>query len=46
MGAFAVMRYTEPRYTKDIDLWAEASPENAKRDSLAVTKFSMGTARM
>jgi hypothetical protein len=39
IGAFAVMRYTEPRYTKDIDLWAEASPENAKRVFRALTDF-------
>jgi len=23
------MKYTEPRYTKDLDVWVEASPENA-----------------
>jgi hypothetical protein len=39
IGAFAVMRYTEPRYTKDIDLWVEASPENAKRVFRALADF-------
>jgi hypothetical protein len=39
IGAYAVMRYTEPRYTKDIDLWVEASPENAKRVFRALTDF-------
>lgn len=31
------MKYTEPRYTKDLDIWTEPSPENAKRvfDALA-----------
>ncbi len=31
VGAYAVMKYTEPRYTKDLDIWVEASPENASR---------------
>ena len=25
VGGHAVMLYTEPRYTKDLDLWVEAS---------------------
>ena len=28
IGGHAVMHYTEPRYTKDLDVWVEASPEN------------------
>jgi hypothetical protein len=31
VGGHAVMLYTEPRYTKDLDLWVEASQENAVR---------------
>jgi len=31
VGGYAVMKYTEPFYTKDIDVWVEATPENAKR---------------
>ncbi len=31
IGGYAVIRYTEPRYTKDLDLWVEASTVNAKR---------------
>ena len=31
VGAFAVMKYSEPRYTKDLDIWVEASEENAVR---------------
>lgn len=30
VGGHAVMLYTEPRYTKDLDVWIEASQENAK----------------
>lgn len=28
VGGYAVMHYTEPRYTKDIDLWVEATAKN------------------
>lgn len=31
VGAYAVMKYSEPRYTKDLDIWVEASEENAKK---------------
>lgn len=29
IGGYAVIEYTEPRYTKDLDVWVRASPENA-----------------
>ena len=29
VGGHAVMFYSEPRYTKDLDIWIEACPENA-----------------
>ena len=31
VSGYAVMVYTEPRYTKDLDLWIDASAENADR---------------
>lgn len=31
VGGFAVMVYSEPRYTKDLDVWVEASMENAAK---------------
>lgn len=31
VGGHAVMLYTEPRYTKDLDVWIDASAENAER---------------
>lgn len=31
VGGHAVMLYTEPRYTEDLDVWIEASEENAAR---------------
>jgi len=29
VGGFAVMKYGEPRYTKDLDVWVNNSPENS-----------------
>ena len=29
IGGYAVVRYTEPRYTKDLDIWISVDPENA-----------------
>lgn len=39
VGAFAVMKYSEPRYTKDLDIWVEASEENATRVYAALGDF-------
>ncbi len=30
IGGYAVIRYTEPRYTKDLDLWISADAQNAR----------------
>jgi hypothetical protein len=30
VGGYALMKYTEPRYTKDLDIWVEATPRNAR----------------
>jgi len=30
IGGHAVMKYTEPRYTKDLDIWVKADDENAE----------------
>ena len=30
MGGYAVMVHTEPRYTKDLDIWIEPELENAR----------------
>ena len=38
-GAHAVMYHTEPRFTKDLDLWVEPIPENAKRVWAALVEF-------
>jgi hypothetical protein len=33
------MKYSEPRFTKDLDIWIEASPENAKHVFQALKSF-------
>jgi len=39
VGAYAVVFYAEPRFTKDLDIWVEPSEQNAKRLYKALTKF-------
>jgi len=39
VGAYAVTFYSEPRYTKDLDIWVEPSAENAEKIWTALTKF-------
>lgn len=39
IGGYAVIRFTEPRYTKDLDILIEASTANAKRVLKALTEF-------
>ena len=39
VGGFAVMKYGEPRYTKDLDVWIHNSPHNSARVVEALKKF-------
>jgi hypothetical protein len=39
VGAHAVMHYTAPRYTKDLDIWVDPTPENAPRVMTALEAF-------
>jgi hypothetical protein len=39
VGGYAVMRYTEPRFTKDLDVWVGHSRDNAKRVFTALARF-------
>jgi len=39
VGGYAIMKYTEPRFTKDLDIWVERSPDNAVRVFGALKKF-------
>ncbi|MFH1037345.1 MAG: hypothetical protein V1789_01570 [PVC group bacterium] len=39
VGAYAVIYYTTPRYTKDVDVWVRPTPENAHNVWLALEEF-------
>jgi len=39
VGGYAVMKYSEPRFTKDIDVFIATDRENAKRVYLALKEF-------
>jgi hypothetical protein len=39
VGGFAVMKYGEPRYTKDLDVWVHNSAQNSVRVVGALKKF-------
>ncbi len=39
VGAHAVMFYTTPRYTKDLDVWVRPEPDNAERVYRALRAF-------
>ena len=40
VGGYAVVEYTEPRYTKDLDVWVQANSTNAARVYRALKEFS------
>ena len=40
VGGYAVRKYTEPRFTKDLDLWVSSSPRNSA--SLSTRSRSLG----
>jgi hypothetical protein len=39
VGGFAVMKYGEPRYTKDLDVWVRNSAQNSARLVEALARF-------
>jgi len=39
IGAYAVIYYTEPRYTKDLDIWVSPDKDNSKRVYDALKDF-------
>ena len=39
VGGYAVMMYSEPRFTKDLDLWISVDPENARAVYAALRDF-------
>ncbi|MGE0548926.1 MAG: DUF6036 family nucleotidyltransferase [Kofleriaceae bacterium] len=43
VGGYAVASYTVPRYTKDLDVWIEASVENARNIVAALDAFGFAS---
>jgi hypothetical protein len=43
VGGYAVALHGHPRYTKDLDVWIELSPDNAARILKALKKFGFGS---
>lgn len=39
IGAHAVIYYAAPRYTKDLDVWTDPTPDNARRTHQALARF-------
>lgn len=39
IGGYAVIKHTEPRFTKDLDLWVATDPDNAARVYAALIEF-------
>ena len=39
VGGYAVIEHTEPRYTKDIDVWVNNTRENAERVLAALAEY-------
>jgi hypothetical protein len=43
VGAYAVIQHTEPRFTKDLDIWVDPTPRNAARVLRALDAFGAPT---
>jgi len=43
IGSYALSFHARPRYTKDIDILIDASPENARKILAALDKFGFGS---
>lgn len=43
VGGYAVALHGHPRYTKDIDIWIEMSPDNASNMVKALEQFGFGS---
>ena len=46
VGGYAVAFHGHPRYTKDLDVWVEPEPENARRLMGALEAFGFGSVRL
>ncbi len=43
VGGYAVAYHGYPRYTKDVDIWVQGTPENAERIIKALDDFGFGS---
>lgn len=43
VGGYAVALHGYPRYTKDLDIWIESTPENAAKIIQALDQFGFGS---
>jgi hypothetical protein len=41
VGGYAVIHHSQPRYTKDIDIWLEPTPENSRNLMRAFLSFGI-----
>ncbi len=46
VGGYAVMKYSEPRFTKDLDVWIATDPENAHSVYVALKEFGAPLANL
>ncbi|EFK97582.1 conserved hypothetical protein [sediment metagenome] len=46
VGAFAAALYSRPRFTKDLDIFVDPSPENAKNILAALKDFGFGALKL
>lgn len=46
VGAYAVMKYSEPRFTMDLDLWIATDSENASSVYVALKEFGAPLANL
>jgi len=46
VGGYALIKNSEPRYTKDLDLWVSPDEENAKRVFQALIKYGAPVSSM
>lgn len=46
IGGYAVMKYSEPRFTKALDIWIAANPANAKAVYVALKEFGAPLANL
>jgi len=46
VGGYAVMKYSEPRFTKDLDVWIATDPKNADAVYAALKEFGAPLANL